>query len=81
MRFDFDYLNVFKVNGNKKRNASYQEIQLKPIYIHNKPTQILPNTKSRVVYVVPKFTMDKNEKIEARLQELNTTRNIHLIWH
>ena len=80
VRFDFDYLNIFKVNGNKKRNASYQKMSLKPIYIHNKPTQILPNTKAKMIYVVPKFTIGDNEKIEARLQELNTTRSVHLIW-
>tara|TARA_R110002050_G_scaffold65759_1_gene142113 strand:- start:927 stop:1739 length:813 start_codon:yes stop_codon:yes gene_type:complete len=80
VRFDFDYLKIFKVNGNKKRNASYQEIPLKPIYVYNKPTQILPNIKTRIVYVIPKFTIDKNEKIEARLQELNTTRAVTLVW-
>ena len=80
VRFDFDYLKILKINGNKKRNASYQELPLEPIYIYNKPKQILPNTKAKVVYVVPKFIIGDNEKIEARLQELNTTRNVHLIW-
>ena len=80
VRFDFDYLNIFKVNRNKKRNASYQEIPLEPIYIHNKPNQILPYTKAKLVYVVPKFTVGDSEKIEVRLQELNTTRAVNLIW-
>jgi hypothetical protein len=80
VRFDFDYLNVFKVNRNKKRNASYQEIPLNPIYVHNKPYQILPNTKAKLVYVVPKFTIGDSEKMEVRLQELNTTRAVNLIW-
>ena len=80
VRFDFDYLKIFKVSGNKKRNASYQELPLEPVYVHNKPSQILPNTKVKMVYVVPKFTISDNEKIEARLQELNTTRSVHLIW-
>ena len=31
VRFDFDYLKIFKVNGNQKRNASYQELPLEPI--------------------------------------------------
>ena len=47
IRFDFDYLQIFKVNGNQKRNASYQEIPLEPVYIYNKPSEILPNTKVR----------------------------------
>ena len=80
IRFDFDYLNIFKVNRNKKRNASYQKIPLNPIYVHNKPYQILPNTKAKLVYVVPKFTIGDSEKMEVRLQELNTTRAVNLIW-
>ncbi|MDT0606323.1 DUF4138 domain-containing protein [Croceitalea rosinachiae] len=80
VRFDFDYLNIFKGNGNKKRNASYQELPLGPIYIYNKPKQVLPNTKAEVVYVVPKFTIRDNEKIEVRLQELNTSRLVRLFW-
>ena len=78
VRFDFDYLKILKVNGNKKRNASYQELILEPIYVHNKPTQIIPNTKARMVYVIPKFNLDKREKMEIRLQELNTTRKVVL---
>ncbi|UII80104.1 DUF4138 domain-containing protein [Flagellimonas sp. CMM7] len=79
MRFDFDYLKIYKVNGNKKRNASYQELPLEPVYVHNKPSQIIPNTKVRMVYVVPKFTIAKNEKIVVRLKELHTSRGVNLI--
>ena len=80
VRFDFDFLKIFKVNGNQKRNASYQEIQLNPIYVYNKPSRVLPNIKVQMVYVVPKFIISRNEKIEARLQELKTTRKVILIW-
>ncbi|WP_136468000.1 DUF4138 domain-containing protein [Flagellimonas onchidii] len=80
IRFNFDYLNIYKVSGNNIRNASYQEIPMKPIYIHNVQDQILPNTKARFVYVVPKFAIDKNEKIMARLQEQNTVRSVNLVW-
>ena len=80
VRFDFDYLKIFKVNGNHKRNASYHELPLEPVYVHNKPFEILPNTKVRTVYVVPKFAFAKNEKIAAQLQELGTTRKVILSW-
>ncbi|WP_350288978.1 DUF4138 domain-containing protein [uncultured Croceitalea sp.] len=80
VRFDFDYLNIFKVNGNKKRNASYQEIRLKSLYTYNKPQHIIPTTKAKMVLVVPKFHLDKREKLEVQLQELNTTRKIILDW-
>ena len=80
VRFDFDYLKIFKVNGNKKRNASYQELPLEPIYVHNKPSQILLNTEVRMVYVIPKFVLAKNEKIMVQLQEVGTTRKVILSW-
>ncbi len=80
IRFDFDFLKISKASGNKERNASYQELLLKPIYIYNKPTQILPSTKVKMVYVLPKFIISRNEKMVARLQELNTTRKVILIW-
>ena len=80
VRFDFDYLKIFKVNGNQKRNASYQELPLEPVYIHNRPSQILPNTKVKMVYVIPKFTIAKNEKIAAQLHELGTTRKVIVSW-
>ncbi|GMN08425.1 hypothetical protein MTsPCn5_38140 [Croceitalea sp. MTPC5] len=80
VRFDFDYLHIFKVNGNKKRNASYQELALQPVYIFNEPERIFPNTKVQFVYVLPKFTLAENEKMEVRLQEKETTRGVVLNW-
>ena len=80
VRFDFDYLKIFKINGNKKRNSSYQELPLEPVYVYNKPSQILPNTKVKMVYVVPKFNIAKSEKMTVRLQELHTNRNLELRW-
>ena len=80
VRFDFDYLKIFKVNGNKKHNASYQELPQAAVYIYNKPSYILPDTKVMMVLVVPKFTTSKNEKMKARLKEVRTGRNVSLVW-
>ena len=80
IRFDFDFLNIYKVNGNKKRNASYQKVLYKPIYRHNLPNQIEHNSNARFVYVLPKNFTLSNEKVEVRLQEKNTTRSVDLRW-
>ncbi|GMN04616.1 hypothetical protein MTsPCn5_00040 [Croceitalea sp. MTPC5] len=80
IRFDFDFLKISKVSGNKGHNASYQEIPLETIYVHNKPSEILPNTKVRMVYVIPRFIISKTERIIVRLQELKTTRILYLSW-
>lgn len=78
IRFDFDYLSIYKVSGNNKRNASYQEIPMKPIYMHNIPNQILHGSKARFVYVLPKFTFDKGEKILVKLKEQSNGRYMEL---
>jgi len=80
IRFDFGTMDFFKVNGNKKWNASHQEIPLKAVYVHNTPKQILPGTSVGSVYVFPKFTLDKGERMEVRLKEMNTTRSAVLNW-
>ena len=80
IRFDFGYLTMTKINGNQKRNASYQEIPLNPVYVHNKPNEILPGTTIKMIYVVPKFTVNRNEKLKVKVQELHTTRMVQFIW-
>src|SRR5690606_14212016 len=38
--YEIDTLNLYKVNGNKKRKASYQELALDPIYRFNMPEMV-----------------------------------------
>lgn len=60
------------------RDVSYQEIPLEPVYVHNKPLQILPNTRVKIVYVFPKFTVSKDESIDVSLKEFKTARMINV---
>ena len=78
--FDVDYLKLYKVSGNKKRRASYQELSLKPILRYNLPNMIRHGETARFVYVLPKFTLDKNEKVLAKLKERNASRTLGLKW-
>ena len=78
--FDFDFLRLFRVSGNKKRKSSYQELSLPPIYKHHVPATLIHGTKARFVYVFPKFVLDKNEKLLVKLQEQNTNRSVVLKW-
>ena len=80
IRFDFDYLRLFRVSGNKKRKSSYQELLTSPIYKHNTPDKLAHGIKARFIYVLPKFVLDKNEKVLVKLQEQNTNRSIILKW-
>lgn len=80
VEFDFGELELFKISGKTGRNASYQELELLPLFKHNIPKKIGHGQTVRFVYVFPKFHLDKGERIMASLSERNTTRTVRLIF-
>nr|WP_292960828.1 DUF4138 domain-containing protein [Muricauda sp. UBA7809] len=76
--FEVDYLNVYRVNGNKGRKASYQKLEMVPIYKYKMPSKIMNGSSKRFVYVLPKFVLGDNEELEIELKELNGNRRIRL---
>ena len=76
--FDIDYLKLALVSGNGKRKSSYQSTPLIPGYIHKMPNKTRHAGTSRFVYVIPKFTLGDNEKLELSLKELNGNRELIL---
>ncbi len=77
--FDIDYLKVFTVNGNKKRKASHQRLEQKPIYKHQMPTSVAHGQVQRFVYVLPKFVLGDDERLEIELREKKGNRGIQLL--
>ena len=80
VRFDFGDLELFMASGKRGRRASYQELELLPRYRHNVPTSIMHGQKSRLVYVFPKFHLDKGDKLRANLTEEGTSRLVALTF-
>lgn len=76
--FEVDYLNIYRTNGNKKRKASFQRLQQKAIYKHKIPSIIKDKQSNRFVYVLPKFVLGDNERLQIELQELKGSRNVAL---
>jgi hypothetical protein len=76
--FDIDYLKLARVIGNGKRRASYQSALLVPQYVYKMPKKTRHATTSRFVFVIPKFTLGDNEKLELRLKELKGNRELVL---
>ena len=76
--FETDFLKVYSVSGNKKRKASYQRLEMKPIYICNYPNKIWNGQSLRFVYVLPKYVLGDKEKLLVELQELNESRKVIL---
>lgn len=77
--FEVDYLNVYRVNGNKKRKASYQKLLLQADYKYEMPKTIKVGKSRRFIYVLPKFVLGSNEKLMIELKELNGERKIQLL--
>ncbi|MEL7269532.1 MAG: DUF4138 domain-containing protein [Bacteroidota bacterium] len=74
--FEIDYLSIYRVNGNKKRKASYQKLLIQEDYIHEMPSTVKVGKSHRFVYVLPKFVFGDNEKLEIELKELKGNRRI-----
>ncbi len=78
INFGIDYLNIYRVNGNKKRKASYQKLLIQADYKYKMPKIIDVGQSKRYVCVLPKFVLGDNEKLEIELAELNGSRKILL---
>lgn len=74
--YEIDSLNLYKVNGNKKRKASYQELALDPIYRFNMPEMVRKGESVQFVLVHPKFTLGAKERLLIKLRELNGGRDV-----
>ena len=76
--FEVDYVNVSRVNGNKKRKASYQKLLMQVDYKHKMPNTIKVGQSERFVYVMPKFVLGDEEILEVELRERNGNRVIRI---
>lgn len=77
--FKIDYLNVYRVNGNKKRKASYQKLLIQADYMQEMPSTVQVGKSCRFVYVLPKFVLGDSEKLQVELKELNGSRKV-ILW-
>lgn len=74
--YDVNFLNISTTNANKRRRKSSQTLLKKPIYVYQLYSRVKRKTIDRVVYVVPKFSINKQKKVIIELNELNGERNI-----
>ncbi|RNL90121.1 DUF4138 domain-containing protein [Sinomicrobium pectinilyticum] len=74
--FEIDFLDVYRVSGNKKRKASYQKLLIEPLYKYKMPTKVWNSQSYRFVYVLPKFVLGDKEKLQLELSELKGSRKV-----
>lgn len=73
--YELGLLQLYKVLGTKKRKASYQELPLLPLYMHQMPKTIGSGASARFVVVYPKFTLNEAERLQLKVLETNGNRN------
>ena len=78
IEYEIDDLKVAVVSGNDKHKTSYQSLTLNSQYVFKMPDKIRHGGTSRFVYVIPKFTLGNNEKLELCLSELKGNRDLVL---
>ena len=66
------------MNGNSNKKASNQSLQQEVVYKYKLPNSVLNNHTEQFVYVLPKFVLGDNEKLEIELAELKGSRKIYL---
>jgi hypothetical protein len=76
--FEIDYLNIYRTNGDKKHKASFQKLKLNEVCKYRMPTEVKSNQAIRFIYVLPKFVLGDNEKLEIELRELKGSRQVIL---
>ena len=74
--FEIDALNIYKINGNKRRKSSYQKLQQEIIYKHKIPEAIKNKQSVSFIYVMPKLVLGNNQKLQVELLEMKGDRNI-----
>ena len=76
--FEIDFLNIYRTNGNNKKKASYQRLEQHVIQRFKMPGIVKDKQSHRLVYVLPKFVLGDNERLEIELKELKGNRGVIL---
>lgn len=77
--FEMGRLDIFRVNGSKKRRASHQEIPLQPLYVCQDSPMIPSGEMIKLVCILPKFVLGKGEALKLVLEEARGNRRVTLV--
>lgn len=76
--FDVNFLNISIANNKKRKRKSAQTILKKPLFTYQLLGRIPRKSVKRMVYVIPKFSINKQKKVIIELNEFNGERNVTL---
>ncbi|PQV51468.1 uncharacterized protein DUF4138 [Jejuia pallidilutea] len=76
--YDVNFLNLTIQTRKKGKKKSLQNLNLAPVFVHNMPSRIKEAQITKLVYVVPKFSISNERLVLLELNEKNGERNVKL---
>lgn len=77
LNYDIDYIRYFVVDSKTAKLTSRQEIELRPIYVHNEAiTTVRGHQKIERVYAFQRFTIPNNKQLLIVIGEQNGGREL-----
>ncbi|KAB7726679.1 conjugative transposon protein TraN [Rudanella paleaurantiibacter] len=77
LNYDLDYVRFFIVDKTVAKEASHQEIEVRPIYIHNGPIRTVKgHSQVEKVYAFQRFTIPADKVLQVQTGEHNGGRQL-----
>lgn len=78
IRYDFEKIHIFISDKTNVRRTASQEVELKPLYIHQETKTVVGGSEQVFVYALPKFTIPDEKKLNIQVLETNGGRHLAL---
>ncbi len=76
--YNIEMLRFFIKDEIKSKRTASQEIEIQPVYISGDTSVVKEQSKTILVYALPKFTIPDRKFLSVQLMERNGGRNLHL---
>lgn len=81
INYDIDQFRFFVCDQKKVKRTASQEMEIKPLYIHDDTATVCGQSERVFVFALPKFTIPDNKFLDVQLMEKNGGRNLELKIH
>lgn len=76
--YDLDFLNLSVQTRKKGKKKSMQSLHKEPIFKYDLPLKIMKKQAKKMIYVLPKFSINNQRMVTLALNEKNGERNLKL---
>lgn len=78
INYDIGQLRFFISDRRKSKRTATQELETKPLYVHQNTATVIGKTEHSFVFALPKFTIPDNKRLIIQVMEKNGGRNLEL---